>query len=89
MIFPGDSGYLKWVTALCHTASVEVTRLLNLLHRHITDQICQSWVNHDIKQQGTAYAGVTAQLWGNSSRPVFMKSVLMVALICSMRRKIP
>ncbi|GHM06714.1 hypothetical protein ECZU41_13820 [Escherichia coli] len=90
MIFPGDSGYLKMGNCLMSYSKRGSNALIKFDY---TDTLQIKYANHGstmtLNTQGTAYAGVTAQLWGNPAVLLFMKSVLMVALICSMRRKIP
>ncbi|HDS5568418.1 TPA: tail fiber domain-containing protein [Escherichia coli] len=71
MIFPGDSGYLKMGNCLMSYSKRESNALIKFDY---TDTLQIKYANHGstmtLNTQGTAYAGVTAQLWGNSSRPV-------------------
>ncbi|EIY4141468.1 tail fiber domain-containing protein [Escherichia coli] len=71
MIFPGTSGYLKMGNCLM---SYSVRGSNALIKFDYTDTLQIKYANHGstmtLTTQGTAYAGVTAQLWGNSSRPV-------------------
>lgn len=71
MIFPGTSGYLKMGNCLMSYGN----RVNNsLIKFDYTDSLQIKYANHGstmtINTQGTAHAGVTAKLWGNSSRPV-------------------
>ncbi len=71
MIFPGDSGYLKMGNCLMSYSKRGSNALIKFDY---TDTLQIKYANHGstmtLNTQGTAYAGVTAQLWGNSSRPV-------------------
>ena len=69
---------------------VQSNALIKFDYRHITIKYANHGSTMTLNTQGTAYSGVTAQFVGQLQPSLlFMKSVLMVALICSMRRKIP
>ncbi|HFV8290211.1 TPA: tail fiber domain-containing protein, partial [Escherichia coli] len=71
LIFPGSDGYLKMGNCLM---SYGVRGSNALIKFDNTDSLQIKYANHGstmtLTTQGTAYAGVTAKLWGNSSRPV-------------------
>ncbi|MDD1064364.1 hypothetical protein NMG29_40670, partial [Streptomyces cocklensis] len=71
MIFPGDSGYLKMGNCLMSYSKRGSNALIKFDY---TDTLQIKYANHGstmtFNTQGTAHAGVTAKLWGNSSRPV-------------------
>ncbi|EJK6817975.1 tail fiber domain-containing protein [Escherichia coli] len=71
MIFPGTSGYLKMGNCLMSYGNRSSNSLIKFDY---TDSLQIKYANHGstmtINTQGTAHAGVTASLWGNSTRPV-------------------
>ncbi|HFT9412948.1 TPA: tail fiber domain-containing protein [Escherichia coli] len=71
LIFPGSGGYLKMGNCLM---SYGVRGSNALIKFDYTDTLQIKYANHGstmtLNTQGTAHAGVTTRLWGNSSRPV-------------------
>ncbi|EGO9200117.1 tail fiber domain-containing protein [Escherichia coli] len=71
LIFPGSDGYLKMGNCLM---SYGVRGSNALIKFDYTDSLQIKYANHGstmtLNTQGTAHAGVTTRLWGNSSRPV-------------------
>ena len=71
LIFPGTSGYLKMGNCLMSYGNRSSNSLIKFDY---TDSLQIKYANHGstmtINTQGTAHAGVTAKLWGKSSRPV-------------------
>ncbi|HBK1314626.1 TPA: tail fiber domain-containing protein [Escherichia coli] len=71
LIFPGTAGYLKMGKCLMSYGDRVDNALIKFDY---TDTLQIKYANHGstmtLNTQGTAYAGVTAKLWGNSSRPV-------------------
>ncbi|WP_097727596.1 tail fiber domain-containing protein [Escherichia coli] len=71
LIFPGTAGYLKMGKCLMSYGDRVDNALIKFDY---TDTLQIKYANHGstmtLNTQGTAHAGVTAKLWGNSSRPV-------------------
>lgn len=71
LIFPGSGGYLKMGNCLM---SYGVRGSNALIKFDYTDTLQIKYANHGstmtLTTQGSAHAGVTTRLWGNSSRPV-------------------
>ncbi|EGI4233119.1 TPA: tail fiber domain-containing protein [Escherichia coli] len=71
LIFPGTAGYLKMGKCLMSYGDRVDNALIKFDY---TDTLQIKYANHGstmtLNTQGTAYAGVTTSLWGNSTRPV-------------------
>lgn len=71
LIFPGTAGYLKMGKCLMSYGDHVDNSMIKFDY---TDTLQIKYANHGstmtLNTQGTAHAGVTTRLWGNSSRPV-------------------